>query len=206
MQTNGVIQLLNMNIKGNKMGIFVLQDHLKENEQHWIEQCKSGSGKMGFQLRQAHYELGMCMANNIHQNYPKQNQFVVWILMRAGLPFGLGIADGLEKQGSRVAIHFIDEKINDEIITSYNGQTIILADAVINSGKSIERIYKSLPENIKQSMIFATTVIPQNTVSQFKHLNLMTVRISPNQYQGAKVSIIQNGKGPDTGDRLFGTI
>ncbi|MDO4431570.1 MAG: uracil phosphoribosyltransferase [Lonepinella koalarum] len=188
------------------MGIFILQDHLTEHEQHWVEQCKSASGKMGFPLRQAHYELGMCMANHIHQNDSKQNQFAVWILMRAGLPFGLGIADGLEKQGHRVAIHFIDKKINDEMIASGNDKTTILVDAVINSGKSIQCIYQNLPENIKQSMIFATTVIPQNTVSQFKHLNLMTVRISSNQYQGAKVNIIKNGKGPDTGDRLFGTM
>ena len=70
--------------------------------------------------------------------------------MRAGLPFGLGISDGLEKQGCDVAIYFIDEQIDSDTITSSNGRTIILADAVINSGKSIEHIYKNLPETREQ--------------------------------------------------------
>ncbi|WP_312266917.1 uracil phosphoribosyltransferase [Neisseria sp.] len=188
------------------MSIFILQEHLPAHEQYWIEHCKSSSMKIGYKLRQAHYVLGLHMSKAIYTTNSKQSKFAVWILMRAGLPFGLGISDGLEKQGCDVAIYFIDEQIDSDTITSSNGRTIILADAVINSGKSIEHIYKNLPENIRQSMIVTTTVIPSNAVPRFEKFNLMTVRVSHNQYQGAKVSTIQNGKGPDTGDRLFGTF
>lgn len=188
------------------MGIFILQEHLAKNKNYWIERCKSSSMETGYRLRQAHYQLGMYIGNAIHTTNPIQVKFAVCILMRAGLPFGLGISDSLEKQGYDVEIHFIDKQINPNVLTSIQDKTIILADAVINSGKSIEQIYAILPENVKQSMIVATTVIPSNAVSQFKHYNLMTVRISPNQYQGAKVKTIQNGKGPDTGDRLFNTL
>lgn len=188
------------------MSIFILQEHLAVHEQHWIECCKSSSKQTGFRLRQAHYALGARMGKAIHSVNPIQSKFAVWILMRAGLPFGLGISDGLEKKGCDVAVYFIDEQIDSDTITSSSGRTIILTDAVINSGKSIEHIYKRLPENIQKSTIIATTVIPSNVVSRLENFNLMTVRVSPNQYQGAKVSTIQNGKGPDTGDRLFGTL
>lgn len=189
------------------MSLFILQEHLAENEYHWIESCKSSSMETGYRLRQAHHALGVHMGKVIHAaaNH-NQSKFAIWILMRAGLPFGLGIADGLEQQGDSVAIYFIDEQLDTDTIASINGRTIVLVDAVINSGKSIERICTKLPEAVKQSMIVATTVIPSNAVSRFEHFNLMTVRVSPNQYQGAKVSTIQNGKGPDTGDRLFGTL
>ncbi|AIZ79738.1 uracil phosphoribosyltransferase [Actinobacillus equuli] len=188
------------------MGIFILQEHLADNESHWIERCKSSSMETGYRLRQAHYALGVHMGSAIYTTNPNQSKFAVWILMRAGLPFGLGIADGLEEQGCDVAVYFIDKQIDNDTLASVNTRTIILADAVINSGKSIERICTILPEIVKQSMIVATTVMPSNAVSQFEHFNLMTVRVSSNQYQGAKVNTIQNGKGPDTGDRLFNTL
>ena len=188
------------------MGIFILQEYLAENERCWIERCKSSSMETGYRLRQAHYALGVHMGNSIHTMNPNQSKFAVWILMRAGLPFGLGIADGLEKQDNDVAIYFVDKEIDAEIIDSVKDRTIILTDAVINSGKSIGRICSVLSETVKQSMIVTTTVIPSNVISQFKNLNLMTVRVSSNQYQGAKVNTIQYGKGPDTGDRLFGTL
>lgn len=188
------------------MGIFILQEHLAESENYWIERCKSNSMQTGYQLRKAHYALGVHMGSSIHSINNNQSKFAIWILMRAGLPFGLGIADSLEKQGNDVAIYFIDEKINDETLNSANGRIIILVDAVINSGKSIECICEILPDNVKQSMIIATTVIPNNSVSRFTNFNLMTVRISSNYYQGAKIKTIHNGKGPDTGDRLFGTL
>lgn len=188
------------------MSIFILQEHLDKNEQYWIEWCKSHSGKIGYELRQAHYHLGIHLGNTIHRISSNQSKFVLLILMRAGLPFGLGIADGLEKQGNDVTIHFVDDKIDDDVVASINHQAIILVDAVINSGQSIQNICKKLPQNLQQSMMIATTVIPKSAISKFKDLNLMTVRVSDNQYQGAKVSTIQNGKGPDTGDRLFGTL
>lgn len=188
------------------MSIFILQDYLEQSEQYLIEWCKSNSGKTGYQLRNAHNDLGAHIGNIIHTTFFEQSKFAILILMRAGLPFGLGIADSLEKKGNNVAVHFVNDHINDELITLIEGRTIILADAVINSGKSISAIYTKLSQNVKNTIVIATTVIPRNSVSNFENLNLMTVRVSDNQYQGAKVNTIKNGKGPDTGDRLFGTI
>ena len=118
----------------------------------------------------------------------------------------MGIADKLEKAGSQVAIYFIHHDINNEIKAEIADRTIILVDAVINSGKSIQQIMITLPEMIRQSVILTTTVIPKETVSKFEQFNLLVVRVSSNQYQGAKVNTITQGKGPDTGDRLFGTL
>jgi phosphoribosyl transferase domain protein len=189
------------------MSIFILQDHLASCDKHWIERCQSKSMETGYRLREAHYTLGEHMAEKIlDMTAVHRPQFAVLILMRAGLPFGMGIADKLEKAGSQVAIYFIHHDINNEIKAEIADRTIILVDAVINSGKSIQQIMITLPEMIRQSVILTTTVIPKETVSKFEQFNLLVVRVSSNQYQGAKVSTITQGKGPDTGDRLFGTL
>ena len=57
-----------------------------------IALCKSGSGCTGKALRNAHYELGQEVAKMIRCD-SKDDDFVVIILMRSGLPFGMGIAD-----------------------------------------------------------------------------------------------------------------
>lgn len=189
------------------MSILILQDHLASCDKHWIQRCQSKSMETGYRLRQAHYTLGERIAEKILDiTAIHQPKFAVLILMRAGLPFGLGIADKLEKAGNQVAIYFIHHNIDDETKAEISGKTIILADAVINSGKSIQQIIATLPEATRQSAILATTVIPKEAVSQFEQFNLLAVRVSHNQYQGAKVNTIMQGKGPDTGDRLFGTL
>lgn len=189
------------------MSIFILQDHLASCDKRWIERCQSKSMETGYRLRQAHYILGERIAEEIlDKTNAHCSKFAVLVLMRAGLPFGMGIADKLEKAGSQVAIYFIRYDIDDEIKSEIADRTIILADAVINSGKSIQQIIATLPEATRQSAILATTVIPKETVPQFEQFNLLAVRVSSNQYQGAKVNMITQGQGPDTGDRLFGTL
>ncbi|MGC7559918.1 uracil phosphoribosyltransferase [Pasteurella sp. PK-2025] len=189
------------------MGLFILENKLKEDKLQWIEKCKSASMLQGVQLRDVHYILGSYIGNKISDTLYQQDSFAVVILMRAGLPFGLGIADQLEKLGQKVSIHFIyNDVIPSETVNLLIDKTVVLVDAVINSGKSIFVVTEQLPLSVRESLIVATTVLPSESVNLFTHFNLMAVRISQNKYKGAKVKTIQNGKGPDTGDRLFGTL
>lgn len=188
------------------INMFILQNHLPENEQHWVERCKSTAMETGWRLREAHTVLGNHIARYIHQQHSGHSHgFAVAILMRAGLPFGMGIADELEKLGHDVAIYFIHDN-HDKWITEIGQKTLIVADAVINSGNSIQSIMQKMPYPIQKSMIIATTVMPMNAVAHLESWNIMTVRLSHHHYQGAKIHHIENGRGPDTGDRLFGTL
>jgi len=136
----------------------------------------------------------------------KSSSMVMGILMRAGLCYGSGITDKLEELGASVTIIFInDDIISTEDLETITGKEIIIVDAVINSGQSVFTLLNQLPENSRNSAILATTVIPSSSVKLFNNFKLFTVRISENKYQGAKVNHISNGKGPDTGDRLFNT-
>ena len=80
---------------------------------------------------------------------------------------------------------------------------MLVVDAVINTGKSIFEVIKQLPE---ENITLVTTVIPDTSLKLFEGVRLYTVRTSKNKYTGAKVMHISNGKGPDTGDRLFNTM
>ncbi|HDR1799012.1 uracil phosphoribosyltransferase [Pasteurella multocida] len=189
------------------MELFVLENHLPEDELHYIKSCQSASMLQGVRLREVHYKLGTYIADKILHTIHRNNNFAVLILMRAGLPFGLGIADQLEKFGQNVSLYFIhNDSLSSETVDLLTNKTIVLVDAVINSGKSIHNIVKQLPVSVRNSLIVTTTVLPFESINLFSHLNLMAVRISNNKYKGAKVKTIQNGKGPDTGDRLFGTL
>lgn len=189
------------------MSLFILQNSLATDEQYWIERCKSSAMETGYRLREAHSVLGTHLARHISQQYvDDKHYFVVAILMRAGLPFGMGIADELERLGHDVAIYFIDEHTKNEWIVTIEHKILIIADAVVHSGQSIQEIMVQLPSHIQQNTIVATTVIPMNSLSNFTSWNIMTVRVSQNHYEGAKIRHIENGLGPDTGDRLFGTL
>ncbi|SIO92498.1 uracil phosphoribosyltransferase [Vibrio spartinae] len=169
-----------------------------------IEICKSSSMSMGYKLRNAHYQLGEIIAKPISQSSNHQQNYAVLILMRAGLCFGNGIADKLEQLGGTVSIIFVsDDKISKEDLELVKGKEIIIVDAVINSGKSVFSLIEQLPDTNPIKLV--TTVIPSTSTELLKSHDLYTVRVSSNKYEGAKVQVISNGKGPDTGDRLFNT-
>lgn len=190
------------------MSIYILKDYLPVEDLHWIEKCKSGSSTQGGKLRKAHNVLGQHIAKSIHNKAELPNEnYAVLVLMRAGLNFGLGISDELEELGADVEIHFItDDILGEETLNAIENKTPILADAVINSGRSILKVYDQLPLQGQATAIVATTVIPLDSVKCLEKFNLMTVRTSENKYKGARVTSINNGVGPDTGDRLFGTL
>lgn len=186
------------------MSVFVLSNRSVEEVSNLVEICKSSSGITGLDLRKAHYKLGQYMAPELVNN-TFSKEYVIVVLMRAGLCYALGIADKIEKMGNVSSLIFINNnQITDKDIEFILGKNIIIVDAVINTGKSIFKIMNQMPEtsNIK----IATTVIPLTSLPLFENYNLFTVRTSENQYVGAKIKHISGGDGPDTGDRLFNTF
>lgn len=168
-----------------------------------IEACKSKSMITGQLLRQSHYELGKTLANEIMNN--EGNSFVVLVMMRAGIFFANGIADQIEIKGGTAPLVLVTNDIIS--MKDYNiidQKKVLIVDAVINTGKSIFKIIDQLKKN--NEIIIATTVIPETSLILFPEYSLYTVRTSNNKYKGAKVKSIKNGKGPDTGDRLFNTL
>lgn len=161
-----------------------------------INICKSSSKMSGTKLRNAHSKFGELLGNLIEKNEDICSKKVaVVIMMRAGLPLGMGIADSMEKSNKIDVIFSSQTNINFE-----NYDTVIIADAVVNTGNSLLRY---IEEHRISNPIIATTVIPEKNIDNFKKLNIYTARISKNSYTGTKDKEIQNGKGPDTGDRLF---
>ncbi len=191
-------------IENEQLKIYDLQSKSKDDEvSSLIAKCKSDSGVSGAKLRKAHQRLGELMARKLCE---EDDKFAVLALMRAGIPYAMGIADGLEATGKKVAIFFIEKDVNESVVEGIRDRKVLIVDAVVNSGETLSKILNKLPLD----SIITTTVIPENIPLKLfeilKRNSLFTVRISPNRYKGEKVVRIENGKGPDTGDRLFGTM
>jgi len=187
------------------MSIISLLDTEKSDElESLINVCKSDSSIQGRQLREAHYKLGNIMAKRMINDLTNGDITVI-IMMRAGLCFGLGIADVLEILGIKVSVlfYFNEEQWNKEK-TNYSlafVNDLILVDAVINTGDTIIKLAQSIKNRGK--IFFASNVLSEKTTYKFNDKCLYTTRISEKSFKGAKISVIKDGKGPDTGDRLF---
>ena len=81
--------------------------------------------------------------------------------------------------------------------------TVILADAVVNTGETIKQIYDTLIK-VTSSIIIAANVI-QNEFEP-GHRIVYGMRRSENKFKGSKVTVQSGNKCPDTGDRLFRTL
>ena len=186
------------------MSHFILQKNAHTDELvQLIETCKSSNLKTGKRLRDAHTRLGNMLATNLRE-CDKKNLTVV-ILMRAGLCFGMGIVDQLEKMGIVPPTIFITEdQIPEQDMSYIQNRNVLVVDAVINSGNSALGLTKQL--STAASISFATAVIPEDSLDLLKDYFLYCARTSKNKYVGAKVKKITQGKGPDTGDRLFNTL
>ena len=171
-----------------------------------VDICKSDSGKSGATLRNAHYKLGLLLSKRIARDVSGCPVSIV-IMMRAGLCFGMGIADGLEQLKIEIRVLFFqnDEQWEKEQNNCPHAldSTVILIDAVINSGESIITFSKQLVQS--QRIIFAVNVISEKGRENFEDKSVYAVRISKNSFIGSKSETTANGKGPDTGDRLFNT-
>lgn len=174
-----------------------------------ISLCRSNSGISGKRLRKAHERLGNLIAPSL-VNTTQHQRFTVLIMMRAGQPFGQGIADELEQMGYETAVLFVgDNVIREQDYPSLDNRELIIADSVVNSGKSVCKVIDQLRlYDCTAHYQIATTVMPESAVneSRFTNTDIHTVRLSKNRYEGAKVNNVANGKGPDTGDRLFCTF
>ena len=163
--------------------------------------CKSDSGICGKRLREAHIEAGELLANKILESVDAKS-FAVIIVMRAGLPFGLGIANGLEDNKKEVSVFFSSK---EEIVpTDFEVEEfdkIIISDGVIRTGKSMFELEEKLKASNK--IIFAANVVDKTSLASFVEKDLFAVRVSSNSFVGAKQNFVEKGKGPDTGGRLF---
>ena len=163
-----------------------------------IALCKSNSNCTGKALRAAHYELGQEVAKMIKADAEKSS-FVVIIMMRSGLSFGMGVADFFD-----CPVVFHDDKNNVDLSAqlqenNLQDKKLILCDGVVNTGKSIY----SLIEACKLKNVVIATNVLSDKVDRAKMIPIYTTRISQNSFVGAKQKAIANGQGPDTSDRLF---
>jgi uracil phosphoribosyltransferase len=172
-----------------------------------IAVCKSDSRQNGVLLRNAHYKLGSLLAGQIASDIYHQPLAIV-IMMRAGLCFGLGIADELERAGIKTPILFYEnnEQWKKEQVNCPHAldNTVIVIDAVINTGESIIAFsQKQLTRSHR--ILFATNVFSEKGLKNFEDKEVYVVRISKKSFKGSKSDTVKNGEGPDTGDRLFNT-
>lgn len=184
---------------------FVLQKQTPTVEvNNLIETCKSSNMLTGKRLRDAHTQLGKLIAPHIGTE-AERSKLTIIVLLRAGLCFALGIADQIEEMGFCVPIVFLNEDYIHESDMHYiHGRNVLIVDAVINSGKSVLGLTKQLTS--ATNIYFATAVIPEDSLELLKDYPLYCARTSKHKYVGAKVQKISEGKGPDTGDRLFNTL
>lgn len=172
----------------------------------FIQLSKSDSFADGAQLRNAHYQLGKILASTI-SNSLSSNSITIVILMRAGLCFGMGIADELEVSGKNTSVLFYynmeqwAKEINNYPKISEN--QIILVDSVINTGKTILNLADSVP---CLETIFAANVVSEKALPLFENRRVFAVRVSRHSFIGSKTKFIGNNRGPDTGDRLYNTF
>ena len=161
-----------------------------------------------------HAEMGKFMAHEILEEFEltaidiqhvqgvksgveiaNKENIVILPLMRAGLYAAEGIRSVFSDS------HFI---VNDEITTNtydFTNQTIIVVDAVINTGKSIEEVLQTLLTFNVNKIIIVTLILQREALQLTKKypvVSFYALRISENKYVGTKET--------DTGNRLFNTL
>jgi uracil phosphoribosyltransferase len=166
------------------------------------------------ELCRLHFEMGKLLAYEILEEFELKETTIQhvqglkkgYILKEAGNIYvvampraGLFAAQGIRSvfDGSRFV--FFNEKGWKKLI--FKGKTVIIADAVINSGKTIENAIQFFMKQKTRRIIVATLVMQKEAMSLAKkhgRINFYAARISKNKY---------TGKGStDTGNRLFNTL
>jgi hypothetical protein len=149
---------------------------------------KSDSGISGPELAKAHIRLGELLAENIDLE-PADTTVVA--LLRGGIFFAQGI---YFKLGCKFEVY--DPKKGE--FTRPTTKNIILADSVINTGKTMVHL---IDDDVK----VACCVINDKAVPLFDD-KLYTVRVSTNSFVGSAVKTQKGNKGPDTTMRLFNQL
>ncbi|KXJ53037.1 MAG: hypothetical protein AXW15_03275 [Neptuniibacter sp. Phe_28] len=189
------------------MSLIVLENLLDASKLTALGLTKSQSSCDGATLRKAHYELGEATAEHIANSYVSgTSSYAVIILMRAGLNFGLGVADTLEYLDNQVSVHFAEKGgLDQDDLDALSRKKVVVVDAVVNTGKSVFKVLNQLEQSQANDAVVATIVMPETARFLEDKLNIISVRVSERKYKGAKVKTVAGGIGPDTGDRLFGT-
>ena len=168
--------------------MFELQNEKNLEIEKLIAITKSDSGISGPILVNAHIRLGQLLAEHMTFN-PKDTAVIA--ILRGGIFLAQGIYMQLGCQ-----FNVFDPKYN--VFEKPKKKNIILADSVINTGKTLREIMT--PE-----MYIASCVTNENAVNEFCN-RLFTVRVSKNSYVGSNVKIQKGNKGPDTTMRLFNIL
>lgn len=160
--------------------------------------CKSNSGINGNKLAQAHFSLGQKIGTEISQAFPSDDAAVL-VLERGGRFFGDGIYTTF---GGR--FYPFNSK---DTLPKIDSSVIIIADSVINTGKSLLNIIKQIQKcNTKAEILIATNVVQEKALPLLQAFKLYAVRVSTNSFVGKNQSKQIGYTGPDTADRLFNLI
>ena len=150
---------------------------------------KSDSGISGAKLREAHRRLGHLIGEAFASLNPADTTVVA--MLRGGIFFAEGIASAMDCR-----MDMYNPKY--ETFVRPATKNVILADSVINTGKTVVEIYAP-------DMMVACCVINEKAVPLFRD-NLYAVRVSSNSFVGAAQKTQTGTKGPDTTMRLFNQI
>lgn len=167
--------------------MFEIEKNEKLNE--LISITKSNSGISGPALAKAHMKLGEALADAFVDLNPDDTTIVA--LLRGGLFFAEGMY-------FKLGCKFQTYNPKTDVFVRPNTKNIILVDAVINMGRTIQKI-------LEPDMYVACCVINQNAVPLFDD-QLYAIRVSENSFVGANVLHQTGNKGPDTTMRLFNLI
>ena len=124
------------------------------------------------------------------------------ICVMAMLRAGLFAAEGIRSIFTDGAF-FLEHDNMEEIVSKHSleSKTVIVVDAVINTGKSIANILNQLIAAKCEKVIVATLVMQDDArrlAIDFPVVSFYALRVSENRYKGTK--------GIDTGNRLFNTL
>lgn len=195
--------------------------NLKEFTQSKTSQVLSTQSRRAdlsaLELSTLHFQMGQFLAYHILEDFEvahcdiahvqgKRQGFEIAgkgdICVMAMLRAGLFAAEGIRsifKDGA----FFLEQDNVAEIVSKHSleSKTVIIVDAVINTGKSIAKILNQLI-GAKCYKIVVATLVMQDDARQlaidFPDVRFYALRVSENRYKGTK--------GIDTGNRLFNTL
>lgn len=149
---------------------------------------KSNSGVSGPELAKAHMRLGELLAEKI--DMPPEELTIV-----AMLRGGIFLAEGMY---FRLGCKFQTYDPKYERFVRPKTKYIIVADSVINTGKTISAI-------LEPDMLVACCVASERAVALFDR-QLLTARVSANSFVGSNIIVQRGARGPDTTLRLFNQL
>jgi uracil phosphoribosyltransferase len=195
--------------------------NLKEFTQSHASQVLSTQSRRAdlsaLELGALHFQMGQFLAYHILEDFEltqcdiahvqgKRSGFEIAgkedICVMGMLRAGLFAAEGIRsifKDGAFFLEHDnVAEIINKQSLES---KTVIVVDAVINTGKSISNILNQLIAAKCEKIVVAALVLQDDAkrlANDFPTVSFYALRISENRYKGTK--------GIDTGNRLFNTL